>query len=90
MGFLKEIHHISTCVRHLFNLADTGEISFHGTAGLGGKESHFGTRASLGFFELVNVKATHSKLRNRTDIESQTLSPWTSKCYGFLLSGFLL
>ena len=40
------------------------------------------------FFELVNVKSTH--LRNRTDIESQTPSPGTAKCYGFLLSSFLL
>ena len=35
---------------------------------------------------MVNVKPTHSKLRNRTDIESQTPSPGTAKCFGFSLS----
>ena len=30
-------------------------------------------------FELVNIKLTHCKLRNRTDIESETPSPGTAK-----------
>ena len=37
---------------------------------------------------LVNIKPSHPKLQNRTDIESKTLNPGTAKCYGFILSTF--
>ena len=57
------LHQISTCVHPLWS-SRHGEISFDRTWS-GGYESRSGTgtRAYLGFFEMVNLKPTHSKLR---------------------------